>query len=113
MKVYPLLLGRTKVPYGQFYGGLSGWEGLSALRRLVTDKSHYIWVPIHAYLLEHPRAGLTLVDAGICADQAHRHSEYYRGVMRLVLDDDENAQEPPETAAPQRGRPRSRPAAVT
>jgi len=101
MKVYPLLLGRTKVPYGQFYGGLSGWEGLSALRRFVTDKSHYIWVPIHAYLLEHPREGLTLVDAGICADQAHRHGEYYRGVMRLILDDDEYAQEPHEALSPQ------------
>ena len=97
MKVYPLLLGRTKVPYGQFSGGLSGWEGLGALRRFVTDKSHYIWVPIHAYLLQHPREGLILVDAGICADQAHRHSQYYRGVMRLILDEDEYAQEPHET----------------
>jgi hypothetical protein len=30
MKLFPLPLGRTKVPYGQFYGGLSGWEGLGA-----------------------------------------------------------------------------------
>ena len=47
MKLYPLLLGRTKVPYGQFYGGLSGWQGLGALARFITDKSHFIWVPIH------------------------------------------------------------------
>lgn len=101
MKVYPLLLGRTKVPYGQFYGGLSGWQGLGALARFVTDKSHYIWVPIHGYLVEHPREGVLLVDAGICADQAHRHSQYYRGVMRLVLDEDEYAQEPHETLSSQ------------
>ncbi len=101
MKLYPLLLGRTKVPYGQFYGGLTGWEGLRALMRFVTDKRHYIWVPIHAYLLEHPREGLVLIDAGICADQAHRHRQYYRGLLRLILDDDEYAQESHETLARQ------------
>jgi hypothetical protein len=31
MKLHPLLLGRTKVPFGQFYGGLAGWEGFGAL----------------------------------------------------------------------------------
>jgi len=61
VKLYPLLLGRTEVPFGQFYGGLAGWEGLRALFRFVTDKSHFIWVPIDAYLLEHPREGLEQV----------------------------------------------------
>ena len=101
MKLYPLRLGHTKVPFGQFYGGLSGWEGLGTLIRFVTDKSHFIWVPIHAYLLEHPSHGLILIDAGICADQAHRHSQYYRGIMRLVLDDDEYSQAPHETLSEQ------------
>ena len=101
MKLYPLLLGRTKVPYGQFYGGLSGWQGLGAMLRFVTDKSHFIWVPIHAYLLEHPKQGLVLMDAGICSEQAHRHSQYYRGILRLILDEDEYAQDPNETLAEQ------------
>ena len=101
MKLYPLQLGRTKVPFGQFYGGLSGWRGLGALLRFVADKSHFIWVPIHAYLLEHPREGLVLLDAGICSDQAHRHSRYYRGILKLILDDDEYAQEANETLAEQ------------
>jgi glyoxylase-like metal-dependent hydrolase (beta-lactamase superfamily II) len=96
MKLYPLLLGRTKVPFGQFYGGLSGWEGLGALFRFITTKNQFIWVPIHAYLLEHPKEGLVLVDAGICPEQAHQHSQYYRGVLRLILDEDEYAQEPNE-----------------
>ena len=96
MKLYPLLLGRTKVPFGQFYGGLKGWEGLGALFRFVTDKKHFIWVPIHAYLLEHPREGLVLVDAGICREQAHQHGQYYRGLLRLILDEDEYSQEPNE-----------------
>jgi glyoxylase-like metal-dependent hydrolase (beta-lactamase superfamily II) len=101
VRLYPLQLGRTKVPFGQFYGGLSGWQGLGALLRFVTDKRHFIWVPIHAYLLEHPNEGLVLIDAGICADQAHRHRQYYRGILRYVLDDDEYAQEPHETIAEQ------------
>ena len=101
MKLRPLLLGRTKVPFGQFYGGLAGWEGFRAFLRFVTDKSHYIWVPIHAYLLEHPKEGLVLFDAGICSDQAHRHGQYYSGILRMVLDEDEYAQEPHETLSQQ------------
>jgi glyoxylase-like metal-dependent hydrolase (beta-lactamase superfamily II) len=97
MKLYSLRLGRTKVPYGQFYGGLAGWEGLGALFRFVTDKRHFIWVPITAYLLEHPKEGLILIDAGICSDQANRHREYYHGILRFILDDDEYAQEPNES----------------
>jgi N-acyl homoserine lactone hydrolase len=97
MKLYPILLGRTKVPFGQFYGGLTGWESFGALFRFLTDKKHFIWVPIHAYLLEHSKEGLTLIDAGICPEQAHQHGQYYRGLLRLILDDDEYAQEPDET----------------
>jgi glyoxylase-like metal-dependent hydrolase (beta-lactamase superfamily II) len=96
MKLHPILLGRTKVPFGQFYGGLDGWEGLGALVRFITDKSHFIWVPIHGYLLEHPSQGLILIDTGICSEQAHQHSQYYRGIMHFILDDDEYAQEPGE-----------------
>jgi N-acyl homoserine lactone hydrolase len=53
-------------------------------------------VPIHAYLLEHPQQGLVLVDAGICPEQAHQHGQYYRGILRLILDEDEYAQDPAE-----------------
>jgi N-acyl homoserine lactone hydrolase len=67
----------------------------------VTDKSHFIWVPINAYLLEHPREGLILIDAGICSDQAHRHSQYYRGLLRVILDEDEYSQEPDESLTEQ------------
>src|SRR6516165_531090 len=101
MKLYPLLLGRTKVPFGQFYGGLAGWQGLGALLRFITDKSVFIWVPIHAYVLEHPTAGLILLDAGVCSTQAHEHSQYYRGILRLILDEDEYSQAPDETLAEQ------------
>jgi N-acyl homoserine lactone hydrolase len=89
IRVYPLRLGSTKVPYGQFYGGLAGWQGPSAIRRFATDKTHYIVVPIHAYLIEHPQEGLILVDAGINWRQAHEHGRYYRGLAHYLFDDDE------------------------
>jgi len=89
MKIFSLHVGDTKVPYGQFYGGLSGWTGLRGMWRFATDKRHYIIVPIHVYLIDHPQAGLILVDTGINWEQAHDHSRYYKGILRYVLDDDE------------------------
>jgi glyoxylase-like metal-dependent hydrolase (beta-lactamase superfamily II) len=89
MKVFPLRVGATKVPYGQFYGGLQGWNGPRGFVRFATDKSHYIWVPIHAYLIEHPTAGPILVDTGISWVQSHAHEEYYAGTLHYVLDNDE------------------------
>ncbi len=68
MRVNLVRVGSTKVPFGQFYGGLQGWRGLPALYRYATDKRHFIIVPIHAYLIDHPEEGVILVDAGInCA----------------------------------------------
>jgi glyoxylase-like metal-dependent hydrolase (beta-lactamase superfamily II) len=85
MKIHPLRIGRTKVPFGQFYGGLTGAD----FREFVSDKDHFVWVPIHAYLLEHPGAGPVLVDTGISAEQAE-HVDYYRGsILEHVMDVDE------------------------
>lgn len=89
MKVFSLRLGATKVPFGQFYGGLQGWRGLPALYRYATDKKHFIVVPIHAYLIDHPDEGLILVDAGINWRQAHEHGRYYKGIASYLFDDDE------------------------
>ncbi|WP_029422374.1 N-acyl homoserine lactonase family protein [Alicyclobacillus macrosporangiidus] len=89
MKVYPLQTGYTKVPYGQFYGGLEGWVGLRGVWKFATDKKHFIKVPIHVYLIEHPQHGPIFVDAGIHAEQAREHDRYYRGIARLILDSDE------------------------
>ncbi|MET7486767.1 N-acyl homoserine lactonase family protein [Streptomyces sp. NPDC005538] len=86
VQVIPLRIGRTKVPYGQFYGGLDGYTGLD----LATDKSAFIWVPIHAFLIEHPTKGPVLLDTGICPAQAEGHGAYYGGtVMEYFTDDDE------------------------
>lgn len=89
VKVYPLRLGSTKVPFGQFYGGLAGWRGLRALFKYATDKKHFIVVPIHAYLIDHPQEGLILVDAGINWRQTHEHGVYYRGIQHYLFDADE------------------------
>ncbi len=90
MKVYPLHIGDSKIPYGQFCGGLEGWSGPGAVWRFLRDKSHFVVVPIYAYLIDHPRAGLILVDTGINCDLAHAHNQYYKGLLfHLTLDEDE------------------------
>ncbi|WP_194916539.1 MBL fold metallo-hydrolase [Catenulispora rubra] len=85
MNIHPLRIGRTKVPFGQFYGGLEGFS----ISDFANDKDHFIWVPIHAYLLEHPTVGPVLIDTGISPAQA-AHRDYYRGsIMEYVMDADE------------------------
>jgi N-acyl homoserine lactone hydrolase len=113
MKVYPLHVGDTKVPYGQFYGGLQGWTGLPGFWRFATDKSHYIQVPIHAYLIEHPDAGVLLVDSGISWAQAHRHDQYYAGSLHYVLDTDEYQLAPEQELTAQLARVGCRPEDVS
>src|SRR5947209_17707291 len=94
IRVHQLRLGETKVPFGQFYGGLQGWQGPAGLVRFATDKRHFIWVPIHAYLIEHPQDGLILVDTGVNWRQANEHGQYYRGVARYLFDEDEYRLDP-------------------
>ena len=53
IRVYPLHVGDTVVTYGQFYGGLSGWEGLAGYLRTLVDKD-VITVPVYAYLMTIP-----------------------------------------------------------
>ena len=81
VKVFALRVGDTRVPYGLFYGGGAGWVGPRGMWRLLTDKSHWIRVPIYVYLIDHPGAGLIMVDAGICREQAHDYRRYYRGSL--------------------------------
>lgn len=85
MKIHPLRIGRTKVPFGQFYGGLASFS----FADFAADKEHFIWVPIYAFLIEHPAAGPVLLDTGISPGQAD-HVDYYRGsIMEHVMDVDE------------------------
>jgi glyoxylase-like metal-dependent hydrolase (beta-lactamase superfamily II) len=87
VKVFPPHLGDSKIPYQQFYYG--PWRGWWRLPALARDPRRII-VPIFAYLVEHPRAGLLLVDAGLNWDMAHAHRRYYPGLLaRIGLEEDE------------------------
>ncbi|MCG5214058.1 N-acyl homoserine lactonase family protein [Streptosporangium sp. KLBMP 9127] len=91
VRVFPIHTGDTIVTYGQFYGGLDGWEGLNGYVRTLVDKTQ-IAVPVYAYLIDHPRHGLLLVDTGVNWEQAHDHDGYYdhnRMVSRLLTQRDE------------------------
>ncbi|MGR6924284.1 N-acyl homoserine lactonase family protein [[Actinomadura] parvosata] len=91
VRVFPIHTGDTIVTYGQFYGGLDGWEGLNGYLRTLMDKAQ-IAVPVHAYLIDHPRHGLMLVDSGVNWEQAHDHDGYYNHnqlVSRLLTQRDE------------------------
>ncbi|SIO85059.1 N-acyl homoserine lactonase family protein [Nocardiopsis sp. JB363] len=90
MRIKLLRVGRTKVPFGQFYGGTLGWEGPRGMIRFLRDKDHFIVVPIHVTLIEHPRHGLVLIDTGITWRQAHDHRTFYDGpLLRAAFDEDE------------------------
>jgi glyoxylase-like metal-dependent hydrolase (beta-lactamase superfamily II) len=89
VKVLPLHVGDTVVAYGQFYGGLDGWEGLQGYLGTLLSRDR-ITVPIYAYLVDHPAHGLMLVDAGICWEQAHDHDRYYgHNLLARLLNDRE------------------------
>ncbi|HMK53358.1 MAG TPA: N-acyl homoserine lactonase family protein [Methanobacteriaceae archaeon] len=93
IKVYPLHVGDTKIPVGQFY--YKGLKGVNAnkewLRFFTTGKVQNIIAPIHSYLIEHPKEGLILVDTGINRFQANEHKEYYKQsrALSFVLGEDE------------------------
>ncbi|MEU4702489.1 N-acyl homoserine lactonase family protein [Nonomuraea dietziae] len=76
VRVFPLHTGDTVVTYGQFYGGLDGWEGLTGYTRTLLDKAQ-IAVPVYAYLIDHPLHGLMMVDTGVSWEQANDHDGYY------------------------------------
>ncbi|MFD1933291.1 N-acyl homoserine lactonase family protein [Nonomuraea mangrovi] len=93
VRVFPIHTGDTIVTYGQFYGGLDGWEGLNGYVRTLVDKAQ-IAVPVYAYLIDHPRHGFMLVDTGVNWEQAHDHDGYYDMTSRLLTERDEYRMSP-------------------
>lgn len=77
MKVYPLHVGDTLVPYEQFYGGaeLSGFAGGIQL----INSRQYIWVPLYAYLIVHPEVGPMLFDTAVNNEMVYNYDEYFSG----------------------------------
>lgn len=91
IKVYTLHVGSTVVTYGQFYGGLDGWEGLPGYFQTLINKNVFA-VPVYAFLIDHPVHGLILIDAGVNWEQAHDHDGYYNHnymVSRLLTERNE------------------------
>ncbi len=67
VRVHPLLTGETLVPPA-FTARPTG--RLALLRGLAARRSRWMWVPVGAFLIEHPGAGLLLVDTGLHASVA-------------------------------------------
>jgi glyoxylase-like metal-dependent hydrolase (beta-lactamase superfamily II) len=91
VKVYPLHIGDTILTYGQFYGGLNGWEGLVGYFYTLINKNT-ITVPLYSYLIDHPKHGLMMIDSCINWEQAHDHDGYYNHnymISRLLSDRNE------------------------
>ncbi len=64
VRVHPLLTGEIRMPPG----GISRPTGPAAELRglgLLTPRSRSTWVPVPAFLVEHPTAGAILVDSGL------------------------------------------------
>lgn len=86
MRVYPLHVGDTLVPYEQFYGGttLSGLGG--TLQLLNSDR--FLWVPIYMFLVDHPVVGPFVIDTAVNAEMVYNYEEYFSGnagaVSRLL-----------------------------
>lgn len=92
MKVYPLHVGDETIAYGQFYLSPKDWTIVRGFWRTVVDRNHAIVVPDYAYLIDHPQAGLILVDTGLNWEQAHEPKAYYKESLmyRLLMDEDMN-----------------------
>jgi N-acyl homoserine lactone hydrolase len=77
MKVFPLHVGDTLVPYEQFYGGaeLSGFSGGLQLM----NSESYFWVPLYAYLIVHPELGPIMVDTAVNNEMVYNYEEYFEG----------------------------------
>lgn len=77
MKVYPLHVGDTLVPYEQFYGGaeLSGFAGGIQLM----NSQQYFWVPLYAYLIIHPEVGPIMFDTAVNNEMVYNYDEYFSG----------------------------------
>ena len=66
VKLHPLLCAQLHAPAGWFHRANGPAAGLKALGIGVT-RSEYVRVPIVAFLVEHPSAGVILIDTGLHA----------------------------------------------
>ena len=67
VKLHPMIVADTKGPPNYWDGG-AGIAG--TLRGLVTPRSRWVWLPMPAFLIEHPERGPILIDTGFDAGVA-------------------------------------------
>jgi glyoxylase-like metal-dependent hydrolase (beta-lactamase superfamily II) len=82
VKLHPLLSGEIRAPEGYLHkppGPLSTIRGLS----LHTRRSSWRWIPVPAFLVEHPSAGHILIDTGLHESIASDPGEQLGGLRRL------------------------------
>lgn len=79
LRVYPIMSGYAETTYGQFYLGHDGWVGIQSVYKILTNNGEQaIWIPVYVFLIEHPKEGLILYDAGL--DIKQTKIGYYTGL---------------------------------
>jgi N-acyl homoserine lactone hydrolase len=82
VRLHPLLAGEILAPPG-FLERPSG--RLAAPRTFLSSRSGWIWLPVQAFLVEHPGAGPVLVDAGLHPSVAVDPGENFGAVWKRLL----------------------------
>lgn len=83
VRVHPLLTGEMRTLPQTWDRGPS--VPLSMVRSLATPRWRWPWVPIPAFLVEHPGAGPILVDGGLHASVAHDPTESFGGALKHLV----------------------------
>lgn len=103
VRLHPLLVGELRF-FDTYLARRPGRLGTlhSHLAALTARREHRPWVPIPAFLLEHPGAGLVLVDTGLSA----RAAEGLKGELDGLMARFTEARMTPEDAVPAQLRAR-------
>src|SRR5438270_4659652 len=85
--VEPLLCGEMMAPPG-FFDRTRGRFGRE--RTLLTPRSRWLWVPIQAFLIEHPGVGVVLVDTGlhpsVAVDAKRNFGQLWGRVLKIRME---------------------------
>jgi glyoxylase-like metal-dependent hydrolase (beta-lactamase superfamily II) len=82
VRLHPLLAGEMLAPPG-FLDRPS--ERLAAPRIFLGSRSDWVWIPVPAFLVEHPGAGPVLIDTGLHPSVAVDPGENFGGVWKRLL----------------------------
>lgn len=83
VQLHPLLTGEILVPPG-FVERPS--RRLATLREFRSPRSQWMWLPVPAFLVEHPTAGALLVDTGLHPSVAHDQQQNFGRVASRLFE---------------------------